>query len=522
MRTIKRYSLPLNQNKWKQVYALAEAYSQEKDDWLVQLSKREALHRVGAYRKLRDELVKVEYTSRHGLQARQWKLALKDAVETVDKNWRALIREIKPRIGQNSHLNEGQKHYCYWVLKDYSRIEKVIDREYERPPFVLSWKEIRQAGHYLNRVIRRHRGRSPRVKRVRSFCVDATMYRVFIEKGRQYLSVMSLSQGQRVIIPLSGETVIEGNLRIVLDESKQAMEVHYAVEIKPRWVAEPEKEEAVDFGISEVMTTSAGKRYGEEFGQKLKGYSEQLQKKGKKRNRLRALREKAQQRGDKALVRRIGKQNLGKKKQLRFRQRMKATLEGSINEAFNRFYKETRPEVLVVENLRHAFSRKETKVLNRLIGFWSKGILQDRTEFKAEEGGSLLKQVNAAYGSQTCVRCGFVWGKNRQGDTFKCQFCRYGADSDRVAAMNYLARSHDREISLYVPYKEVKGILVKRFRRRLESWDFEFLPDQVNWEAVSYLYEDWETLRDKAVGREVSATVWAGLQKPENYTSQSV
>ncbi|MCI0528904.1 MAG: transposase, partial [Nitrospira sp.] len=111
--------------------------------------------------------------------------------------------------------------------------------------------------------------------------------------------------------------------------------------------------------------------------------------------------------------------------------------------------------------------------------------------------------VNPAYGSQTCVRCGFVWRGNRQGDTFKCQFCRYGAKSDRVAAENYLARSRDREIPLFLPYKEVKRVLVERFRRRLESWDFEFLPSEVKWEAVSYLFEEWETLRDRTVEKQV-------------------
>ena len=162
----------------------------------------------------------------------------------------------------------------------------------------------------------------------------------------------------------------------------------------------------------------------------------------------------------------------------------------------NCLYKTKAPAVLITENLRHAFTFDKPKGLNRKLSFWIKGIIQDRAEFKALEGRSLHKQVNPAYGSQTCNRCGFVWNKNRNGDTFKCLFCGHEAGSDKVAAMNYLARNTDPDIGPYVPYANVKQILVERFRRRLECWDFDFSPAQVNWAPVAFLFKDWESLKD--------------------------
>jgi hypothetical protein len=42
-----------------------------------------------------------------------WKMALKDAYETVLKNWAALAAEIKPLLFEHPGWNETQQHYAY-------------------------------------------------------------------------------------------------------------------------------------------------------------------------------------------------------------------------------------------------------------------------------------------------------------------------------------------------------------------------------------------------------------------------
>lgn len=106
--------------------------------------------------------------------------------------------------------------------------------------------------------------------------------------------------------------------------------------------------------------------------------------------------------------------------------------------------------------------------VNRKLSNWLRGTLQDRVAFKALAEGFRLEQVNAAYGSQGCPCCDFVDDKNRNGDRFQCLHCGHEDASDRVAAMNYAKRLDDREIQRYTPYREVKSILLNRFRRRLE------------------------------------------------------
>lgn len=70
--------------------------------------------------------------------------------------------------------------------------------------------------------------------------------------------------------------------------------------------------------------------------------------------------------------------------------------------------------------------------------------------------------------------------KNRNGDRFQCLFCRRGGDSDWVAAWNLLERSDDPEICLWTPKARVKALLLSRFRRRVESWAFDFVPEEAN------------------------------------------
>lgn len=149
--------------------------------------------------------------------------------------------------------------------------------------------------------------------------------------------------------------------------------------------------------------------------------------------------------------------------------RTRATIDCEVNAAFNDLARNKRPENLVVEDLRHAFTFNRPRGTNRRLSAWVKGSIQDRAKFKSKAEGFCLKQVNPAYGSQLCPCCGYVDSKNRNGDVFECLHCKHRGQADQVAALNYLAREKDPEITVYTPYKQVKEILLKRFLRRVES-----------------------------------------------------
>jgi hypothetical protein len=67
--------------------------------------------------------------------------------------------------------------------------------------------------------------------------------------------------------------------------------------------------------------------------------------------------------------------------------------------------------------------------------------------------------------------------------------------ADGVAAWNLLEFGLDPELASWMPKEQVKALLLTRFRRRLESWDFDFPPSAAN---LAVLAE---------VGIEIPATV---------------
>ena len=107
--------------------------------------------------------------------------------------------------------------------------------------------------------------------------------------------------------------------------------------------------------------------------------------------------------------------------------------------------------------------------MNRRLSAWVRGELKERLEFKALAKCFGHEQVNPAYSSQTCLICDYVDHKNRKGDRFECQYCKYVSHADWVATQNLKRRYDDQEITRFTPYREVKKILLERFHRQLET-----------------------------------------------------
>jgi IS605 OrfB family transposase len=297
--------------------------------------------------------------------------------------------------------------------------------------------------------------------------MDANMYTVFVQDGTQYIKIMSLTKGERIVIPLCGNTPIGGNIRLVLDNSLLRVWIHYTASVKnvPALLGE---ECALDAGVSEVFTDEQSNRYGENFGKTLAHISETLNHKGIARNKLYQIAQKALELGENIKARRIRKFNLGRKKQQRKRLSARASIQRQINTAINEVLEKRTPKVIVTEKL-DIRGKAKSKKLSRRVSYWTRRTLNERMDFKASAGGSRREQVNPAYSSQTCPPCGFVHKDNRRGDAFQCTHCGHADHADRVAAVNLKARYKDPEITLYTPKDRVLAILLFRFNARLES-----------------------------------------------------
>jgi len=475
MRTVKRHTLPLNQTKLEKLGLVVSAYAKEKQYWLSLLQTKAYRGLIRKHRVIRDQFVKDQYQSVTGLQARMWKLALTDACETMDKYFQSRFDVVKKSIYQKP-WSENQKHYAYWLLSDYPRLFSLLD---DVVP-VFDSKNRTQAieHHHAKTVINfirtslisllRKQPKINKTRKARSFVLDGSCYHLYQDEvtQTQYLSVMGLEAGKRIVIPLKGQQKVSGTIRIVTDD-KVNYRVHVGFDVVANIMPDDAMDiEALDFGYSEVATNQHGKHYGVKLGAMLTKATDDRTDKGRKRNKLRAIANKAFIKGDAHKARNIKNNNLGQVKWKAREQDVKAGIDREINTAFNQIHS----KIVVTEDLTHVFSGKDLgSKVNYRLSSWVKGSLRKRSEFKALVKGFDHKTVNAAYTSQTCPACGCVHKNNRKADKFKCTHCAFEGQADQVAAMNLVERAYDREITRYMPHGVVKQALTTRFQRSVEG-----------------------------------------------------
>ena len=187
-------------------------------------------------------------------------------------------------------MSDGERHYAYWLLKGYFQFAEMMKGNAPQPPFEIDTKARLRIAGYVQRTLKGLKGKPPSVKKSRIVKFDADCYDVFENEGCQYIKLMSLERGKRIIVPLSGKGKIEGNITVVISEN--SLEIHVSNPLKPQ-VKKEGIIESVDFGYTEVMTDTQGIRYGKQFGQILTKTSNAVHKKMQKRHQFMPWRKKA-------------------------------------------------------------------------------------------------------------------------------------------------------------------------------------------------------------------------------------
>ena len=384
MRTVRRQVIDLNLGKLAKVTEMARLYAFEKQYWLTELEKTDFRALIKSHSKVRDAAVASKYKSVAGLQSRMWKLALIDACETLDKYWQALFVDVKGkiRIRGNSTKNvftEDMLHYAYWLLSGYRQFFECMDGKSPVPPFVIDPALLPKVAGFVHRQVRNIRGKLPAVQIARSFALDADCYRVFVKKDlrtkkeRQYVEIMTNVRGKRLVLPLLGQTAIDGNIRVVVDGDQVA--VHVSFDLQDVNESLPDVICAVDMGYTEVMVDTHGNAYGTNFGSIMTQASDDRNELGKTRNHLRALvmcYEKSTSRKLKLKAKHIKRFNLGCEKWNKREKKAKSAIACEINTAINAVITTNKPTVLVTEDLSHNFSYDKSKTSNRRMVNWSR------------------------------------------------------------------------------------------------------------------------------------------------------
>ncbi len=218
----------------------------------------------------------------------------------------------------------------------------------------------------------------------------------------------------------------------------------------------------VDKGYMEAYTDSDGERHGEGLGDRLSAESDQRQVKGTRRNQLRAVEQKHRTRGHTRKANNIQKNNLGNQKWNRRQSLHHKQVRDHLCHAAHAVV--DKAGTLACEDLSMPMksAKYRHKDTARRLNGWVKGVMADTLTSISRRRGSALALVNPAYTSQIDSRTGLLQG-TRRWDRF---YCLDGVvlDADANAACNILARLYDAEITLYMPYREVKALLAERTR----------------------------------------------------------
>jgi IS605 OrfB family transposase len=95
------------------------------------------------------------------------------------------------------------------------------------------------------------------------------------------------------------------------------------------------------------------------------------------------------------------------------------------------------------------FSRHQRAALSN----WPFHQLQSRIAYKAQRDGVPVIEVDAAYTSQTCPRCGHVTKRNRPTrDDFCCVVCGLAGPADHIAALNVRQRARTAWAFVNMPH----------------------------------------------------------------------
>jgi IS605 OrfB family transposase len=391
------------------------------------------------FRQVRDGWIADKHVK--NLPQRIWRATLDDTLNDIKANREAAKEKVIRHIFRNIDDKDKRKE----LFKKLKNDSVWVNNSYLRRLMRKYWKH--GINHTFNQIF-----------------LEPGSYKCFSYHGKNYIEVISLERGKRIAIPIGTEVSITGQIRLILRNER--VEIHYTIDNTDDRIC-GDQEIGIDKGYTEVFVDSDGKFHGKGLGKILSKESDSLKKKYQRRNKIKAVLEKLELKNPKK-AQKIRKNNLGRKKLKRRKQRHQAQVKTIVFTAVNQVV--DKAKTVVCEDLTKTFKSRKNygKNTNRRLSGWVKGLMASAIDIVASRRGSRVVQVNAAYTSQMCSKCGCL-GK-RVGNTFHCAWgCGAVMQADLNAAVNVKARLDDKELHRWLPFTKVKQILIERYRRSVET-----------------------------------------------------
>lgn len=382
-------------------------------------------------------------------------------------SWSALLsNKIKEYLGSSSvddtlidgqpllttcyRINKNQLWYDKPILKwaYSSNGELIVPTKKHKPEIELAVPD--EIMKFMRRLVKQARKSIslPNLSKVRTLKLDEKVAKLEVTKNAHHvnywLKLSTLDKGKPVYIPLKNNPYYDKLLKtgervpfvqVGLKEGKLMVSPILAHNKAP--LRTNSDELGLDFGMVTMFTTSNGERHGITTFTKLKIWDELLLARAKE----------LQAQGIK-----LSSDPYYKSLQSRIRSFVKNEIGRILNKLANKGY-----AVFIVEKLDFRYSNL-SKRMNRLISRAYRKTIKEKLARLEETHGITTVEVNAAYTSQECSKCGFVSKQNRKSqNSFKCTCCNHSVNADVNAARNIVKRrSFDIELRTYAREHKVR------------------------------------------------------------------
>ena len=453
-----QYSKPLSDADFNQLITMQETYRKIKSFTYHKLRNIKNFDNLN-FRNIRKEWIKNGIFEQWTLPAHLKAMAVDDAIGQIKSKHSNLKIKIKQLSRENENHSKDDEHYIAFIVSKDNLWFKVLNNkplsetDYWKNKDKFSILNIKKLNNYIKRQTRKFNTKMV-AKSDKTMIYDSTLYKA--SKGE--IKLASLIPRKRIIANLTDNSIPTGNITIVLDRDKQRIEIHSTIEVN-KIDNHNDNIIGVDKGFTDLLATSSGNIYGEKVSIHIKNKSDYLSEKYKKRNKLFQIALKHKENDNLRKYNNIIKNNLGKIKMNRKKNKFNERIKSELNYSINNMIKKEKPKEIILENLNFVSKNKKYgKKINRYLSAWQKGYLQKQLEHKSNLNNIKITLINPAYTSQVCSNCGAFGSRN--GKDFICE--KHGTvDADINASLNILLRKYIKDISLFTPYKRVK-IKLKR------------------------------------------------------------
>src|SRR5699024_2531975 len=264
IKCVKNYSEMLELIQYNEFIEIAKRYKSAKNYFYSRYSGINSLNKLNSYKKdIRDVLIKEDICNMFNLQARQWKLALDEAISNIKSNWSNTKNKIKIAIARNTNLSDAERHYLNYILKADNLLYSILTRkEFIETEGLLKIdvKSERKLYLYnlLRRYVRRYKGKISHTKKSTNFQIDADMYNYIYKGNSLYIEIAGLKPRKRLLIKLKDHYRYKGNLTVIIN-SNQTIKIHKGLSVQEKSLdKEYSNVIGVDKGYTKMLSCSNG------------------------------------------------------------------------------------------------------------------------------------------------------------------------------------------------------------------------------------------------------------------------